>query len=124
LAVIGFAMLVLTLVEYRRRRFRLGVLFLWLLPWLLLVLGSIYPPLVWFILEVMSLGLPIHIATVLSIAILFSISYILYIRVVDLERKLRILVQRQALEELEELVASPLWKASSESEDSPRRGET
>ena len=69
LALIGILMLFLTFAEYRRRRFRLGALILWLVPWALLVLGSIYPPLVWFLLEVLSLGLPIHIATALSIAV-------------------------------------------------------
>ena len=76
---------------------------MWLIPWALLVLGSVYPPLVWFILEVLSLGLPIHIATVLSIAVLFSITYLLYVRVVDLERKLRILVQSQTVQQVEGL---------------------
>ena len=103
LALIGIVMLFLTFTEYRRRRFRLGALFLWLIPWALLVLGSVYPPLVWFILEVLSLGLPIHIATVLSIAVLFSITYLLYVRVVDLERKLRILVQSQTVQQVEGL---------------------
>jgi hypothetical protein len=96
-------MLFLTFAEYRRRRFRLGALLLWLVPWVLLVLGSIYPPLVWFILEVLSLGLPIHIATALSIAVLFSITYLLYVRVVDLERKLRTLVQSQTVQQVEGL---------------------
>lgn len=103
LALIGVVMLSLTFTEYRRRRFRLGALFFWLVPWVLLVLGSIYPPLVWFILEVLSLGLPIHIATVLSIAVLFSITYLLYVRVVDLERKLRTLVQSQTVQQVEGL---------------------
>lgn len=103
LALIGVVMLFLTFTEYRRRRFRLGALFFWLVPWVLLVLGSIYPPLVWFILEVLSLGLPIHIATVLSIAVLFSITYLLYVRVVDLERKLRTLVQSQTVQQVEGL---------------------
>ncbi len=103
LALIGVVMLFLTFTEYRRRRFRLGALFFWLVPWVLLVLGSIYPPLVWFILEVLSLGLPIHIATVLSIAVLFSITYLLYVRVVDLERKLRTLVQSQTVQQVESL---------------------
>jgi len=103
LAVIGSAMLFLTFAEYRRRRFRLGALLLWLLPWVLLVLGSIYPPSILFLLEVLSLGLPIHIATVLSIAFLFSLVYLLYIRVVDLERKVRRLVQSQAVQQVEDL---------------------
>ena len=106
LALIGVAMLVLTFVEYRRRRFRLGVLLLWLFPWALLVLGSIYPPFVWFMLEILSLGMPIHIATVLSIAVLFSIVYILYIKVVDLERKLRTLVQSHSIEQVDSLEGS------------------
>jgi len=101
LALIGLAMLILTLVEYRRRRFRLGALLLWLFPWALLLLGSVYPPLVWLILEVLSLGLPIHVAMVLSIAVLFAMVYLLYIRVVDLERKLRRLVQDQAIQQAE-----------------------
>jgi len=106
LALIGVAMLSLTFVEYRRRKFRLGALLLWLFPWALLVLGSIYPPFVWFMLEILSLGLPIHIAEVLSIAVLFSIVYILYIRVVDLESKLRTLVQSRSIEQLESLERS------------------
>ncbi len=106
LALIGILMLFLTFAEYRRRRFRLGALILWLVPWALLVLGSIYPPLVWFLLEVLSLGLPIHIATALSIAVLFSIAYLLYVRVVDLERKLRTLVQNQTVQQMEGLEES------------------
>ncbi len=106
LALIGVAMLTLTFVEYRRRRFRLGALLLWLFPWALLVLGSIYPPFVWFALEILSLGMPIHIATVLSIAVLFSIVYILYIKVVDLERKLRTLVQSHSIEQVDDLKGS------------------
>jgi len=121
LALIGMAMLALTFVEYRRRRFRLGALLLWLFPWALLVLGSIYPPFVWFLLEILSLGMPIHIATVLSIAVLFFIVYILYIKVVDLERKLRTLVQSQSIEQVEGLEESLRAKNSSGQRDSPVR---
>jgi len=52
-------------------------------------------------LEVLSLGLPIHVAMVLSIAVLFAMVYLLYIRVVDLERKLRRLVQDKAIRQAE-----------------------
>ena len=126
LALIGFIMLFLTFAEYRRRRFRLGTLLLWLIPWVLLVSGSIYPPLVWLILEILSLGLPIHIATVLSIAVLFSIAYLLYVRVVDLERKLRTLVQNQAVQQMENLTESSRRTGSAigSVESSPRKKST
>jgi len=90
-------MMILTVREYARGRVNLPALGFWLAVWSGLLFTGLYPGAYEFVVSLLGLALPINFITTFSIIILFIVTYQIYKRVDDLNRKLTRVAQEIAL---------------------------
>lgn len=99
-ALIGVLMAILTFREFYRGKIgRLSLLF-WMGAWIGLVYTALFPDTYLVVAAYLGLALPINFITTFSIIILFLVTYQLYRKLDELNRKLTRLVQQVTLSEV------------------------